>query len=499
MHLSIPVEDSIEIIEQTEISPLISYCKIKVCYVSDEPNRNNTVINKETAEAMGKLLPGSPIVGLYKQEDEDFDQHSRQVNITSNGVEMIDITKPYGFVDLGAKVWFQKFLDDDSVEREYLCTEGYIWTGAYPESKRIVEIGNNQSMELNGESIKGTWAGEINSPNRFFIINEAIIEKLCVLGENVEPCFEGAQIKASFSLQEEFEQFKNTMYSMINELKDSLNKGGKDQMEIKEYAVDLGGALYEAIRNAIWDKFNGKDTYYYIHGIYEEGEQKFAILTSENLPGKYFRLDFTYSEAGFECADELVEVTLAFDPVTYAAQFPAEQHEEAQEQEAAASETYSLDQEEEVEEQEVDTEEKLVYNLDEIVEYVELKNQFEELQAQYSAIQEQLESIASENETLKQFKLAKDLEAKQNMINSFYMLSDEDKQDVVSNIEKYSLEDIEAKLSILCVRNKVSFNLDTEQVPESNGTTFNLEAAAAEENSDVPEWVRAVKETQKNI
>jgi hypothetical protein len=27
-------------------------------------------------------------------------------------------------------------------------TEGYIWTGQYPEAKRIVERGNNQSMEL---------------------------------------------------------------------------------------------------------------------------------------------------------------------------------------------------------------------------------------------------------------------------------------------------------------------------------------------------------------
>ena len=49
------------------------------------------------------------------------------------------------------------------------------------------------------------------------------------------------------------------------------------------------------------------------------------------------------------------------------------------------------------------------------------------------------------------------------MIASFYMLSDEDKKDVVANIDTYSLDDIEAKLSIICVRNKVSFNLDDDK------------------------------------
>lgn len=105
---------------------------------------------------------------------------------------MIDITKPYGFVPTDAKVWFQYFLDDDAITREYLCTEGYIWTKIYPESGRIVTEGNNQSMELNKKSVKGNWAKNNNSDSRFFIINEAIIEKLCILGENEEPCFEGS-------------------------------------------------------------------------------------------------------------------------------------------------------------------------------------------------------------------------------------------------------------------------------------------------------------------
>ena len=49
MHTSVPMEMPIEIIEITDINPLISKCQIKVCYVSDEPNRNRSIITKEVA------------------------------------------------------------------------------------------------------------------------------------------------------------------------------------------------------------------------------------------------------------------------------------------------------------------------------------------------------------------------------------------------------------------------------------------------------------------
>ena len=78
-------------------------------------------------------------------------------------------------------------------------------------------------MELDEGTLNGSWTKDDNGNLKFFIINEAIISKLCILGENVEPCFEGSQIKAEFSFEE---GFKNTWFSMIQEVKELLNKGG---------------------------------------------------------------------------------------------------------------------------------------------------------------------------------------------------------------------------------------------------------------------------------
>jgi Zn ribbon nucleic-acid-binding protein len=80
---------------------------------------------------------------------------------------------------------------------------------------------------------------------------------------------------------------------------------------------------------------------------------------------------------------------------------------------------------------------------------------------------------------------------KEEMIAQFYMLSDEDKADVIANIETYSLEDIEAKLSVICVRNKVSFNVVNEEPnKEQAPTVYNLNNNA-DDDSAIPAWVKA--------
>jgi hypothetical protein len=196
MHKSIRLDTPIELINITPLNPLISKCQIKVCYVGDTPNRNRSVITKEVARQMANSLPGCPIVGYYNTGTSDFEEHNRVIDISNGKFEIKDTTKPYGFVDLNAKVWFAKYLDDDGVEREYMVTEGFLWTSQYPECQRIIDDGNNQSMELDEKTLDATWTRDNNGKPKFFIINEAIISKLCILGEDCEPCFEGASITA---------------------------------------------------------------------------------------------------------------------------------------------------------------------------------------------------------------------------------------------------------------------------------------------------------------
>ena len=84
------------------------------------------------------------------------------------------------------------------------------------------------------------------------------------------------------------------------------------------------------------------------------------------------------------------------------------------------------------------------------------------------------------------------------MIDGFYMLSAEDKKDVIENIDNYSLDDIEAKLSIICVRNKVNFSLDDDKKEETDPMVYSLNDN--DNNGDnAPAWIKAVRDTAKTM
>ena len=75
------------------------------------------------------------------------------------------------------------------------------------------------------------------------------------------------------------------------------------------------------------------------------------------------------------------------------------------------------------------------------------------------------------------------------------MLSDEDKKSVIENKSKYSLDDIEKELSVICVRKKVSFeNNDSETAKDEAPLTYNLNI----EDENVPAWIKAVDAQSRN-
>lgn len=461
-HISVKMETPCEFINIVPMNPLISKCQIKVCYVGQNPNRNKSVITKEVATQMANSLPGSPIVGFYNEQTGDFEEHNREIQFEDGKIKLKDTTRPYGFVDLGAKCWFQKFLDD-GVEHEYLMTEGYIWTGQYPESKRVIEKGNNHSMELDEDHTKAFWTNPNNSKGKFFIINESVFSKLCILGEEYEPCFEGASIsKVQFSFNEEFNQ---KMYSMMEEVSKYINKGGETMPntdEVLEVNVqsEETPVVEEATADAGAVEFKKKD---------EEKKKK------EDAEGEDAKKE---------------EEKDAEKPADNSKASGSESKKEDK-----AEDESSDDEEEDEKKKKKDKKNK--YALEEIPEYVELTNNYSVVVAERDSLNQQVADLQAQIDSLTQFKNQAERKDKEAMINSFYMLSDAEKADVVENIDKYSVDDIEAKLSVICVRNKVNFNLDEDDKEEDPSLTFNLD----ETNTDsaVPAWVKAVLETSKNL
>ena len=467
LHDSIKLKTPCEMINVKPINPLISKCQIKVCYVSDKPNRNRSIITKEVARDMANSLPGSPIVGFFNEHEGDYEEHNRSFEISQGEFKIKDTTRPYGFVDLGAKVWFQKF-QENGEEREYLMTEGYLWTGQYPECERIIKHGNNQSMELDEKTIKAHWSKDDNGKPQFFIINEAIISKLCILGENYEPCFEGAQItKVQFSLGDEF---KEKLFSMMDELKELLNEGG---VSMDNEIITSEEVVEEVAAPAAEEP------------VVEEGNTEFASKKDEEEDKKDSeekkcpKCGKPVSEC--ECEDE-------DDEEDKKNKFAKDEEDKDDDKEEKCPECGKAKEECTCKDKKEDKKDK--YNLNEIPEYMELVENYNTLQSQYSALETEVTS-------LREFKVAAERKDKEAMIAGFYMLSDEDKKDVIDNIDTYSLDDIEAKLSIICVRNKVSFDLDDDNKEKEEVVTYSVNADMNDDN--VPAFIKAMRDVAKNM
>lgn len=426
MHKSISTLDSPEFInlQPLDVNPLMSSCEIKVLYLGE--NRNHSFITEEVASDMAKTLRGAPIVGYYRESKEDFTDHGEKVIFDDEGIKFECMTKPYGFVAPDAKVWFQNFEDTDefgnTVVRKYLMTTGYLWTGQFEEAKLAIDEGRPQSMELDEESLDGHWATNNNTGMDFFIINDAIFSKLCILGDDVEPCFEGANITApevSTSFTKIDETFKQTLYSMMQDL--------------KKYALEGGQSM--------------------------DNEEKENIVETVETTSVETETEVTEAE---ETVVENVET----------------QNSTEVQSETESEFTSKEDNKKEEEEK---------YSL---------------LEKEYNTLQSQFTDLQSKYDELVAFKASIEDKEKDALINKFYMLSDEDKADVIANKAKYTLDDIEAKLSIICVRKKVNFDLEDNSKQDNKEEDVTTTFALSDVESDVPAWVSALKNTQnrnKNI
>ena len=409
---SVATIDGPEFIDLKPFNPQISECQIKVMYLGK--NRNGSYIDKNTAIQMANSLPGTPIVAVWRKDIEDFGDHGHVITIEDGEVKFNCKTMPYGFVAPDAKVWFQKFIDTDEfgneVEHEYMMTTGYLWTGQFEEVKKVLEEGQPQSMELRDESLKGHWANDSESGMDFFIINDAMFSKLCILGDDVEPCFEGASVTSpDFANGAEFTR---TLYSMIRELQDAIGnrEGGLNMPE--DFVVTSEGEQIETVEEAV------------------EVEAPADVETVETQTEPEPEVEETVAEDG-EAEKDFVE----------------KKKEETSE---------TPDEEDEKDDEDAEDDEA-------IVDSKKKRCSLESDDDKFAAIEAELEELRA-------FKRSVENEKKDALINKYHMLSDEEKADVVAHKEEYTLEQIDEKLALIYVRNNVDFStVDGHPVEEMEG------------------------------
>lgn len=288
----------------------LSKARLKIFYKG--MNRNGSYINEEIAEKLISTLPGTPVVGYYDSDKDDFLGH---VSPESN--------RAYGFVPEEMNFKWEMFLDPDGVYRTYACTDIILWTGRYPIASKIV--GKSHSMELNPDTVEGEWVE--HDDEYYFEFTNAEFFGLCVLGEEYEPCFEGSSFyelhqqenNASISkdLKEMFSLYKSTIDSAEE------NPTGGQEMEdekLKPQDLDNDSVKEEEIK-----------------------EQEEEVKEEENKPSETEEVKDESSEEGKEEETDEEEK-----------EEEQEEPEQEEEKEDESEETDEPEEEEKEEKEEVD-------------------------------------------------------------------------------------------------------------------------------------------------
>ena len=450
-HESRPVEtiDNVQFVEMndSDFSPLVSKCTIKLVYVGQ--NRNGSYMSKDTLIKMAPTVRACPIVGCYRDEIEDFGDHGHVVTIEDGEIKFACKTRPYGFVAPDARVWFQNFIDVDEfgneIEHEYMMTTGYLWTGQFPESQQVIDEGKGQSVELDEDTLDGHWANDAKSGMDFFIINDAIFSKLCILGDDVEPCFEGASITGGVdSNYTESTEFAHTLYTMIKQLQETIGtkEGGKNMPE-KPEELEETEVTTDFVANS---------------GKTEEEESQEETKDSEAK-----KEEETPSEEAKPATENAVK-----------------DDKEQEEQQVA----------EEKKEEEQTEAKKRECSLDESDSDAATSATF--------ALEQENAALKAELESLREFKLQIENEKKDALIAKYHMLSDEDKADIIAHKEEYTLEQIDEKLALIYVRKNVDFSTvdgHQEEEPDMDSIlSFSLDDSKdAEVVSDIQAAFRSLE------
>lgn len=240
-------------------------------------NRNGSFITEQFAERLLKSLPYTPVKGMWDEEKEDFGSHK----MTSADPRKETI---YGVVPEKPNVKWETFTDASGKTATYACCDVLVYTTLFEEAKEI--FSKSQSMELFPPSIKGDW--KFIDGQKYFEFTDAKFFGLQILGDDIEPCFEGAGF---FSLNEKI----NAAFEKLAELEKKYaqyNFGGEEEMHDFVFALS-DAAKYDMIFDLLNPRVEGEDQVikYAINEVFDD----FAIVWDyENK--SYYKVAYTKDE-----------------------------------------------------------------------------------------------------------------------------------------------------------------------------------------------------------
>lgn len=394
--------------------------RLKVGVFYKYGNRNGSYIKDDVADMLiaSATKGDTPVVGFFDPETKGWASHTGPT-----------LASAYGYVEY-FDGW-QPFTDSDGVERDYAVFSVVLFTKYFNEANFVV--GQNQSMELDINSIEGDWANIGNT--EYFVYTKAEIMGLCIIGDH-EPCFSVSSFfaKNDDTYTSQYEKFS----SLLADLKAKVEEAEKQPIEGGEHQME------NVVNPEVNEPTPAPETF----------EQEPEIQEPE-APAAEPAVEEPAAEPEQE---PVAEEEPAAEPE---AEEPAEEPEgeEGEEPEEPAAEEPAVDFEAQIAE--------LQNQLNEMTtNYENAQTRIAELENQITSASELEASLRGEIATYEAERARLEVEKKNALIDRYAnMLDEEDLEEVRAHLDEYSYTDIESKLAIKFANKQMAGSADNKVVP----------------------------------
>lgn len=283
--------------------------RLKVGVFTKYGNRNGSYITDQVAEKLieSATKGDTPVIGFFDPETKTWASHTGPT-----------LASAYGYVET-FQGW-QPLVDTDGVTRDYAVFTVVLFTKYFEEANLI--MGQNQSMELDINSITGDWA-DINGIE-YYVYTTAAIQGLCVIGSH-EPCF---SVSSFFAKNDEIYVNQNAKFSSFLaiaraqvEEAEKKQKGGEQPMNEFENEQIITEETQEAVEEStpvVEESAAETETEQSAEEVVVEEEvvqtPEEDTVTFEHLQEQYNELQSSYNElqSQYEAAQNRIAELEAF-------------------------------------------------------------------------------------------------------------------------------------------------------------------------------------------
>ena len=409
---------------------VLSKARLRIFYKYE--NRNGTYITDEFADKLLSSVSYAPIKGIY--ENDDYTDHGTNR----------DEGRIYGIVPENPNLAWEDHIDNDGITRTYACVDVLIFSALYEEANSI--IGKSQSMELYAPSLK--YHEAIIKNRRFIVFDEGCFLGLQVLGDNVEPCFEGAS----------FYTLQNTIEYAIKKIKEY---GGTKMPKLNFKLSD--DQKFSALWNLLNNEYNEESGWLITYGISAIYDDYALVVNYED--GEMYRAYYTKN-------DEQDMVELGEMVHVYVVDVTENEKNTLDTLRVLNGDTYELVQDNLTNADE--NAEKIVEFSTKIEELTQniatLQTEIENYSASANSANETITSLQEEINSLKEYKLNIEVQQKNAVINEYSeLLSEEVLNSYRDKISDYNTEELDMRLAYELKKNNSSIftkNSDPGFVPK---------------------------------